>query len=118
MALLNGLLAWVREHPAYQMLRDALQAGLELPTTALMQRARPPVIAALSEELPTPVVIVVPTVDESRRLVEALKLWVDDPTRLRRFPEPPVLFYERAPWTPEAITDRLDVLSKLFMHRI
>ena len=118
MALLHGLLAWVREHPAYQTLRDALQAGLELPTTALMQRARPPVIAALSEELPAPVVIVVPTVDESRRLIEALKLWVDDPTRLRRFPEPPVLFYERAPWTPETITDRLNVLSTLFMHRI
>ena len=107
----------MREHPAYQSLRDALQAGLELPTTALMQRARPPVIAALSEELPSPVVIVVPTVDESRRLAEALKLWVADPARLRRFPEPPVLFYERAPWTPEAITDRLDVLSTLFMHR-
>jgi len=118
MTLLHGLLAWVREHPAYQTLRDALQTGLELPTTALLQRARPPVIAALSEELPAPVVIVVATVDESRRLVEALKLWVDDPTRLRRFPEPPVLFYERAPWTPEAITDRLDVLSKLFMHRL
>lgn len=108
----------MREHPAYQTLRDTLQAGLELPTTALMQRARPPVIAALSEELPVPVVIVVPTVDESRRLIEALKLWVDDPARLRRFPEPPVLFYERAPWTPETITDRLDVLSTLFMHRI
>ncbi len=118
MALLHGLLAWVREHPAYQTLRDALQAGLEFPTTALMQRARPPVLAALSEELPAPVVIVVPTVDESRRLVEALKLWVDDPARLRRFPEPPVLFYERAPWTPETITDRLDVLSKLFMYRL
>jgi len=116
--LLHGLLAWVQEHPAYQTLRDALKAGLELPAASLMPRARPPLIASLCEELNVPTVIIMPTVDESRRLVEALKLWLDDPTRLRHFPEPPVLFYERAPWTPEAITDRLDVLSKLFMHRL
>ncbi len=116
--LLNGLLAWIQEHPAYQEVRDALKVGLELPALSLMPHARPAVIAALCEDLRVPTVILMPTIDESRRLVEALKLWLADPTRLRQFPEPPVLFYERAPWTPEAITDRLDVLSKLFMYRL
>ncbi|HQE93259.1 MAG TPA: transcription-repair coupling factor [Anaerolineae bacterium] len=116
--LLHGLLTWVQEHPAYQALRDALKAGLELPACALLPHARPPVIAGLCEDLHVPTVIIMPTVDESRQLAEALKLWLADPTRLRQFPEPPVLFYERAPWTPEAITDRLDVLSKLFMYRL
>ena len=117
-ALLHGLLAWIREHPAYRTLRDALQAGLELPEHTLIHRARPPVTAALVEELRKPVVIVVPSVDESRRLVATLKLWLETPERLIQFPEPPVLFYERAPWTPEAITDRLNALSKLAMHRV
>ena len=117
-ALLHGLLAWIREHPAYRTLRDALQAGLELPEHTLIHRARPPVTAALVEELREPVVIVVPGVDESRRLVATLKLWLETPERLIQFPEPPVLFYERAPWTPEAITDRLNALSKLAMHRV
>ncbi len=118
MALLHGLLAWVREHPAYQALRDALQSGLEVPAASLLPRARPAVLAGLCEDLRVPTVILIPEVDESRRLAEALKMWLDDPARLRVFPEPPVLFYERAAWTPEAITDRLDVLAKLFMYRL
>lgn len=117
-ALLHGLLAWVHAHPAYRDVRDALQSGLELPAHALIHRARPPVTTALVEDLDVPVVIVVPTVNESRRLTEALKLWLDDPARLFQFAEPPSLFYERAPWTPEAITDRLNVLSMLAMRRL
>jgi transcription-repair coupling factor (superfamily II helicase) len=60
-------------------------------------------------------VIVVPSVEESRRLAAALRTWMEAPERLLAFPEPPGLLYERVPWPPEVITDRLDVLSQLCM---
>jgi transcription-repair coupling factor (superfamily II helicase) len=114
---LSGLLAWVRQHPAYGKLRDALRDGLELPAQSLIPYARPALTATLAEDLDVPLLILVPTVDQSRHLVAALRLWVDDPRRLRRFPEPSALFYERAPWTPETVIDRMDVLSTFYTYR-
>jgi len=112
---LHGLLAWIRAHPAYAEMLDGIRGGLEQPALTLMARARPAVVAALLGDLTTPAVIVVPSVEESRRLVGSLRLWMEAPERLLAFPEPPGLLYERVPWPPETITDRLDVLSQLFM---
>ncbi|MGC9466958.1 MAG: transcription-repair coupling factor [Anaerolineae bacterium] len=112
---LYGLLAWVREHPAYRRLEEQLQARLELPAHAVLARARPAVTAALIDATAAPVVIVVPTVEESRRTSLSLRTWMADSTRLIQFPEPPGLLYERVPWPPEVITDRLDIISRLYM---
>ena len=117
--LLHGLLAWFREHPQYQNLRDELRAGLELPSQSLLPTAIPPTFAALSEDLAVPLLIVTPTTSESRRLTQALQgAWLAQPERLLTFPPPPVLPYERAPWTPETISDRLRVLATLFLWRV
>ena len=114
---LHGLLAWIREHPAYQTLLDHLQAGSDLPAQSLIPQARAALVAALTADLGGPVVVIAPTVEEARRFREALRLWLPHPHRPLRFPEPPVLFYEYAPWTPEARDDRVNVLSRLFLHR-
>ncbi|MBN2003334.1 MAG: transcription-repair coupling factor [Anaerolineae bacterium] len=118
MASLSGLLSWIRQHPAYQKLRDALLDDVALPSQALIAHTHAPLLATLTEDLRAPLLVVVPTVEESRRLVDALRLWLNETTPLLRFPEPPILFYERAPWTPEVIGDRLDVLSALYMWRL
>lgn len=110
---LRGLLTWIREHPAYASVRDRLHAGLELPPFALLPRARPAVIAALLGETSAPIVVVVPTIEASRRLTVSLRTWMEVPSRLIQFPEPPGLLYERVPWPPEVIGDRLDVISQL-----
>ncbi len=110
---LRGLLTWIRELPAYASARDGLHAGLELPPFALLPRARPAVIAALLGETSAPVVIVVPTIEASRRLTVSLRTWMEAPSRLIQFPEPPGLLYERVPWPPEIIGDRLGVISQL-----
>ncbi len=115
---LHGLLAWIRQHPAYAPLRDSLQAGLELPAYQLLPRVRPAVIAALLGETEAPVLIIAPTIEESRELSVSLRTWMASPERLLRFPEPPGLLYERVPGPPEIITDRLDVLSRLSMCRL
>jgi transcription-repair coupling factor (superfamily II helicase) len=115
---LHGLLAWIRHHPAYTPLRDSIQAGLELPAYQLPARVRPAVIAALLGETDVPVLIITPTNEESRELSISLRTWMASPERLLRFPEPPGLLYERVPWPPEVITDRLEVLSRLSMCRM
>ncbi len=118
MASLSGLLSWIRQHPAYQKLRGALQDDITLPSQSLIAHTHAPILATLAEDLRAPLLVIVPTVEESRRLVDALRLWLNETTPLLRFPEPPILFYERAPWTPEVIGDRLDVLSALSMWRL
>ncbi len=114
---LHGLLDWIRAHPAYQNLRDELLAHQPLTDLPLLPSAAPALIAALAGDHRVPILIIVSTAEESRRLVQALRLWLEKPDRLLPFPDPPVLPYERAPWTAEAIADRLQVLSTLFMAR-
>ena len=116
---LNGLLSWIREHDAYQTLRERLQAGVQLPAQAVLTAATPPLLAALVEDLPGPQLILTPTAAESRQLFQSLRAaWLRCPERLLAFPEPQVMPYERAAWTPETITDRLHVLSTLFLQRL
>ncbi len=114
---LHGLQAWIREHTAYQTLRERLESGLELPAYALLARARPAATATLLNDIDAPTLIVVPSVEESRRLTVSLSNWMQNPSRLMLFPEPPGLLYERVAWPPEVITDRLDVISQLTMQQ-
>jgi transcription-repair coupling factor (superfamily II helicase) len=117
-ASLRGLLTWIEQHPAYQKLNRDLSAGLEIPAYNLLSQAQPAIIAALIKSHPEPVLVITPTVEQERRLQAALRLWMNVPSRLLPFPEPPGLLYERVPWPPEVITDRLDVLSRLVKGQI
>ncbi len=116
--MLHGLLAWIRALPAYATLREEVRAGHTPLSSGLRPSARPPVMAALAHELRRPLVIVTPTAKAARHLAEALRLWMPPALELLHFPEPPALFYERAPWTPEIIADRLAVLTALALHRV
>ena len=94
---LSGLLPPLIHTTAYQRLLDELQArsGVErkLP---LIRAARPYVLAALARDLSHPLVVVTGRVDTAGLLVDALRAYAGEPSRILRFPEPPVLFYERA----------------------
>ncbi|MGC9523066.1 MAG: transcription-repair coupling factor [Anaerolineae bacterium] len=114
---LHGLLDWIRTHPAYATLLDSRETDLESPAYDLLPRARPALLAALAGDIEVPTLVVVPTVEESRRLAVSLRTWMEDPASLMQFPEPPGLLYERVPWPPEVITDRLDVISHLYMQQ-
>ncbi len=116
---LHGVLSWLREHPTYQQLHDRLLAGVTLPPQQILPAAASTLISALAEELPGPTLVVTPTIKEGQRLLQALRLWLTDPeAQLLTFPAPPVLPYERAPWPPEIVADRLRVLSALFLRRV
>ena len=115
---LHGLLAWIREHPRYQELQAHLARGMNLPPQPVLPAAGPALLATLSEDLSAPTLIVTPTGKNAQRLIQALQIWMRQPERVLAFPAPPALPYERTPWPPEIIADRLNVLSTLFLHRV
>ena len=119
MATLHGLQRWISETPAYRQLTGGAAAELELPPQEVLPAALPPLLATVIAEQPTePVLIVTTTSKEGQRLSQELQRWLKQPERLLSFPSPPVFPYERAPWPPEVIADRLQVLSTLFLHRL
>ncbi len=115
---LHGLLTWIREHPRYREIQAQVAEGVELPAQPILPATAPALLAALSDDLSAPTLIVTPTGKNAQRLVQALHVWMERPERLLTFPSPPALPYERTPWPPEVIADRLNVLSTLFLHRV
>jgi len=109
----SGLLTWLDTLPAYRALREDLQAGGSLPPLGLLRAARPALVAALAGDLGHPMLLVAGSVERARALYQSVCYWHPDPGRVLRFPEPPALFYERAPWPRETATRRMAVLCRL-----
>ena len=111
---LSGLLPLLNNNPAYRALLDELKAhhrgerGLPL-----IRAARPYLLAALAGSLRKPLVVVTGKVETAGAVVDALRAYTGDPSCVLRFPEPPVLLYERAPWPREVVCERLAVLATL-----
>ncbi|HDD24543.1 MAG TPA: transcription-repair coupling factor [Chloroflexi bacterium] len=111
---ISGLLVvWDRLEP-YRALREDLKRGNTPPPLGLLRATRPALLAALARDLARPIVIIAGTVERAKELTQSLRDWMPDPARVLRFAEPPTLFYERAPWPEEVISNRMYALSALF----
>jgi len=109
----SGLLAWFDALPAYRALRDDLQAGGTPPPLGILRAARPALLAALAHDLGRPTLVVVGSVERARILHQSILHWHPHPGQVMRFPEPPALFYEHAPWPRETVAARMAVLRRL-----
>jgi transcription-repair coupling factor (superfamily II helicase) len=111
---LSGLVPLLSNGPAYRALLGELKAHhrgeRNLP---LIRAARPYLLAALAGDLRKPLVVVTGKVETAGALVDALRAHGQRSGRVLRFPEPPVLLYERAPWPREVVCDRLAALATL-----
>ena len=114
---LSSLVGAIRRLPAYRALLEDLARGAppDQPQR-LIRSARPPVAAALAEDLRRPVVLLLSRHDRLLTWVEEAPAWAPD-LRLLPFPDPRPLFYERAAWGPRTIGQRLSVLSALTADR-
>ena len=110
---LCGLLTWFDALPAYRALLHEVQEGGAPPPLGLLQAVRPAILAALARTVERPVLLVAGRVEQARSLHRSLQQWHPDPSRILRFPEPPSLFYELAPWPPEIGSARVAVLHRL-----
>jgi transcription-repair coupling factor (superfamily II helicase) len=109
----SGLLSWLSDLPAYRELGEEVSRGDFPPPLGLLRSARPAVVAALARDLKRPILLVTGSVARARALHQSLTDWHPDPSRVLRLPEPPTLFYERAPWPRETVAARLAVLRAL-----
>jgi transcription-repair coupling factor (superfamily II helicase) len=106
-----GLLAFLELLEPYRSLRDD-QRGGEIPAPlGLLRAARPALLAKLARDLQRPIVVITGAVERAKSLTQSLRDWSSNPSEVLSFPEPLALFYERAPWTEETISGRLQVLS-------
>jgi transcription-repair coupling factor (superfamily II helicase) len=107
----SGLLASFELLEPYRALREDLRRGETPPAQGLLRATRPALLAALAHDLQRSMLVVVGSVERAKVLAHSLRDWSPTPERVLRFPEPLTLFYERAPWTDEVISGRLQVLS-------
>ncbi|MCJ7738880.1 MAG: DEAD/DEAH box helicase, partial [Anaerolineae bacterium] len=114
----SGLLGSFESLEAYRSLRDELVGAETPPPLGLLRAARPAVVAALAQDLDKAMLVVAGSVERASELAGGLRDWSVDPDSILRFHEPPVLFYERAPWTEEALVGRLRVLLDLFRLKV
>ncbi len=112
---LSGLLDLASRIPAYQRLLDALRSGgrERLPSLQLVNAARPYLLAALHADLNRPLVVLTARTDQARQVFQQLRDWSATPERVRLFPEPDALPYERIPWTGDTIHRRITALAAL-----
>ncbi len=112
---LSGLVPLIENIPSFQDLVEKLGAQSNV-SAALIESARPAVLAALSERLQEPIIVITPRAERARQLVDELTAWMREP-RAFLFAEPDPLFYERIAWSPDTISARLSALSALALTR-
>lgn len=90
-------------------------SGLVVQSYALgvPEAARPAVVAALTRHWPGPVVWVTAGPERARQVHDEIMTWTGTPERVHHFPPPEALFYDRTPWEPETVRQRIAVLSRL-----
>ena len=110
---LSGLLDRLRAAPAYVTLRSDLASRTRgTGCLRLLRSARAPVAAALAQDLRRPIALLVPRPDRMMVLAEELPAWAPG-LQVLPFPDPGPLFYERAPWGPRTIRQRVVTLAAL-----
>jgi transcription-repair coupling factor (superfamily II helicase) len=130
---LSGLLVAVRQASDY---RGMLNALLQSPATAsaswpapsgrepsgcsprgfrwaLLDAARPAVLAALQQDWHGPIMVLTPQPERAHYLREQVGLWSPDAAAAWYFPAPDALFYDLTPWDGETIRGRVTLLSAL-----
>ncbi len=113
---LSGLVPLIEALPGVQrVIEDLNKPGLLVQSYALgvPEAARAAAVAALARHWPGPVVWIVAGPERARLVQDELAAWAGDPGRVHHFPAPDALFYDRAPWEPETVRQRVALLSLL-----
>ncbi len=106
------LLHLIEEMLAYRQLVDELERKSGSVRAAVLDAAKPYLIASLHQRLSIPMLLVTAQAENSKKLYEQLLTWCPS-TEVRLFPEPESLPYERIVSDTSAELERLRVLSAL-----
>ena len=114
---LAGLLDTLRGAASYQTLLSEFTACSGRAELNIARSARPFLLAALAKDWQGPLIYVTAAVRRAYNVCEQLPLWLEEPGRVYRFAEPSADFYDRAPWEPSVIHNRIAALSALAYPR-
>ncbi|MFC1860414.1 transcription-repair coupling factor [Chloroflexota bacterium] len=109
---LNQLLNIIEPIPAYNRLVEELKRQEGNPRVAVLDAAKPYLIAALYQNLKLPLLVVTAQPENSKKLYEQILTWSGS-TRIKLFPEPDILPYQRIASDISTGIERLRVLSAL-----
>jgi len=108
---LTRLLSLIEDMPAFRQILAAWPHQARDQRIILLDAAKPYLIAALYRHWRRPVLVVTAQPEQSKKLSEQLSVWAS--TRVRAFPEPDALPYERVTSDPATELERVRVLSML-----
>jgi transcription-repair coupling factor (superfamily II helicase) len=109
---LTQLLPLIEEMPVYRQLVHQLKQQSGTAKAAVLDAAKPYVIAALYRSLRLPIVVVTAQPEKCRRLYEQLSAWSNF-SKVQLLPEPDALPYERIASDASTEQERVQVLSAL-----
>jgi len=110
---LSCLLPLLRQLPIYrQVVRRLATADTER-EIAILDAAKPFLIAGLYEDLGFQVLAITPQPEDARRLHEQLQFWCSPSASLYRFTEPDPLSYRHLPTSPTPMLERTQALAAL-----
>ncbi|HOQ99884.1 MAG TPA: transcription-repair coupling factor [Anaerolineae bacterium] len=114
---LSGLVPLIEALPGVRRLSKDLDQGslaaLRGAALGVPEAARAAVVAALVRHWQGPVLWVTAGPERARLAHDELGLWTGEPRRVQHFPAPEALFYDRTPWEPETVRQRVAVLAQL-----
>jgi transcription-repair coupling factor (superfamily II helicase) len=109
---LTQLLHLVEEMPTYRQLADELKRQNGNTRVVVLDAAKPYLVAALYQSLRLPMLVVTAQPENSKKLYEQLLTWCAS-SRLRLFPEPDALPYQRIASDASTELERIQALSAL-----
>jgi len=109
---LTQLLYLIEEMPTYHQLLDELKRQNGNPRVAVLDAAKPYLIAALYQNLKLPMLVVTAQPENSKKLYEQISTWSSS-TQIKLFPEPDALPYQRIASDISTELERIQVLSAL-----
>jgi len=114
---LSCLLPLLEKTTAYRQLVGRLLAAKNEHKTAIIDAAKPYLIAALYSELGLPLVVITAQPEKAYRLYEQLQIWCPPSANLHLFPELDFLPYEYlSSYSATAMWERLQTLAALGLY--
>jgi transcription-repair coupling factor (superfamily II helicase) len=111
---LKGLLALLIQRPEFRRLITHLQEATGIPAlTGITEAARPYVIAALAQAIQKPMLVVAVDEAEANRLIDTLKVLLEQPEEAFFLPDRDALPYERLISDTQTTQQRMNALIAL-----
>ena len=113
---MKSLLGLISEMPAYSNLLERIDKQREMGEVAVINAAKPYLIAALYRDLKMPIIVITAKADNAGRLKEQIVAWCGSDSNIDLFPEPDRLPYQRVSSDNFNETERIRVLSGLLKY--